>query len=221
MSMMRYEAVIFDLDGTLLDTLGDLAASTNRALTHFHFPQRSLDEVRQFVGNGVEKLIRRAVPAGTEEAQIQACLTWFKQDYMVHMRDQTAPYPEILALLQALREHGCKAGVVSNKFDGAVKELCQEHFGDLIYIAIGERPGLRKKPAPDLVNLCISELEASPDRCVYVGDSDVDIQTAANAGLPCLSVSWGFRSRPFLVEHGASMIADTPAELWHKLYIAP
>ena len=215
--MICYEAVIFDLDGTLLDTLGDLAASTNRTLTHFGFPQRSLEEVRQFVGNGVEMLIHRAVPSGTGEKQTQECLTWFKQDYMVHMRDQTAPYPGVQNLLKSLRNSGCKVGVVSNKFDGAVKELCREHFGDLLPVAIGERPGRQKKPARDLVDLCVSELNVHPDRCVYVGDSDVDILTALNAGLPCLSVSWGFRSRKFLMEHGATVIVDTPEELWEKL----
>lgn len=210
---MRYEAVIFDLDGTLLNTLDDLAASTNRALAHFDLPQRSLEEVRQFVGNGVEKLIRRAVPAGTDEALVLDCLDWFKKDYIVHMRDHTAPYPGIPELLKRLQDNGCKVGVVSNKFDGAVKELCREHFGGLLPVAIGERPGTQKKPARDLVDLCIAELGVHPDRCVYVGDSDVDIQTAANAGLPCLSVSWGFRSRDFLMAHGASVIVDTPEEL--------
>ncbi len=210
---MRYEAVIFDLDGTLLNTLDDLAASTNRALAHFDLPQRSLEEVRQFVGNGVEKLIRRAVPAGTDEALVLDCLDWFKKDYMLHMQDRTAPYPGIPELLKRLRDNGCKVGVVSNKFDGAVKELCREHFGGLLPVAIGERPGTQKKPARDLVDLCIAELGVHPDRCVYVGDSDVDIQTAANAGLPCLSVSWGFRSRDFLMAHGASVIVDTPEEL--------
>lgn len=214
---MRYEAVIFDLDGTLLNTLDDLAASTNRALAHFDLPQRSLDEVRQFVGNGVEKLIRRAVPAGTDETLTLACLDWFKQDYMVHMRDQTAPYPGILKLLKQLQDNSCKVGVVSNKFDGAVKELCREHFGDLLPVAIGERPGAQKKPARDLVDLCVAELGVHPDHCVYVGDSDVDIQTAANAGLPCLSVSWGFRSQDFLMAHGASVIIDTPEDLFRAL----
>ncbi|MGN8967423.1 HAD family hydrolase [Intestinimonas sp. HCP28S3_D6] len=214
---MRYEAVIFDLDGTLLNTLDDLAASTNRALTHFDLPQRSLDEVRQFVGNGVEKLIRRAVPAGTDETLTLDCLEWFKKDYMVHMRDQTAPYPGILKLLKQLQNNDCKVGVVSNKFDGAVKELCREHFGGLLPVAIGERPGAQKKPARDLVDLCVAELGVHPDHCVYVGDSDVDIQTAANAGLPCLSVSWGFRSRDFLMAHGASAIIDTPEDLFRAL----
>ena len=219
--MMRYEAVIFDLDGTLLDTLGDLAASTNRALDHVGLPQRSLEEVRQFVGNGVEKLIRRAVPTGTSETRILDCLDCFKKDYMLHMRDQTAPYVGILSLLRALRDNGCKVAVVSNKFDGAVKELCREHFGDLLPVAIGERPGVQKKPARDLVDLCIAELDVSPDQCVYVGDSDVDIQTAANAGLPCLSVSWGFRSRDFLLENGATVIVDTPETLFNQLYTSP
>ena len=215
--MMCYDAVIFDLDGTLLDTLGDLAASTNRALSHFGLPRRSLEEVRQFVGNGVEKLIRRAVPAGTDESLILDCLDWFKGDYLEHMEDQTAPYPGVLALLEALRDNGCKAAVVSNKFDGAVKGLCRKHFGDLLPAAIGERKKKKKKPARDLVDLCIAELGVPAERCVYVGDSDVDIQTAANAGLPCLSVSWGFRSRDFLLEHGAAEILDTPDALRQRL----
>ena len=214
---MRYDAVIFDLDGTLLDTLGDLAASTNRTLAHYGFPQRSVDEVRRFVGNGVERLIRRAVPVNTDEASLQSCLDWFKTDYMAHMRELTAPYPNILALLEALRDSGYKVGVVSNKFDGAVKELCRMYFGPLVSSAVGERPGLQKKPARDLVMLCMDELKVRPEHCVYVGDSDVDIQTAANAGLPCLSVSWGFRDRYFLLEHGADVIVDTPEELLEKI----
>ncbi len=215
--MVRYEAVIFDLDGTLLDTLPDLADSTNRALAQFGLPKRSLGEIRRFVGNGVEMLIRRAVPSGTGEEAILACLNWFKEDYMEHMQDQTAPYPGILELLKRLRENGCQAVVVSNKFDGAVKALCREHFGDLLPVAVGERPGAKKKPARDLVDLCLSELGVPAAQCVYVGDSDVDIQTAANAGLPCLSVSWGFRSREFLLSHGASTIADTPQALFALL----
>ena len=190
--MMRCDAVIFDLDGTLLNTLDDLAASTNRALDQFGLPERTLEEVRQFVGNGVERLIRRAVPAGTGEALVLDCLAWFKQDYLLHMQDQTAPYPGVTDLLKRLRDSGCKAAVVSNKFDGAVKALCREHFGDLLPVAIGERPGARKKPARDLVDLCIPLRGVPAERCVYVGDSDVDIHTAANAGLPCLSVTWAF-----------------------------
>ena len=141
--MMRCDAVIFDLDGTLLNTLDDLAASTNRALDHFCLPERSLEEVRQFVGNGVEQLIRRALPAGTDEALVLDCLAWFKQDYMQHMQDQTAPYPGVIDLLKALRDNGYKSAVVSNKFDGAVKALCREHFGDLLPVAVGVRPGSR------------------------------------------------------------------------------
>ena len=216
--MMRCDAVIFDLDGTLLNTLDDLAASTDRALDHFCLPERTLDEVRQFVGNGVEKLIRRALPAGTDEALVLDCLAWFKQDYMQHMQDQTAPYPGVIDLLKALRDNGCKSAVVSNKFDGAVKALCREHFGDLLPVAVGERPGTRKKPARDLVDLCVAELGVPAERCVYVGDSDVDIQTAANAGLPCLSVTWGFRSRDFLTAHGASLLVDTPEDLLFALH---
>ncbi len=217
MVLARYQAVIFDLDGTLLNTLEDLADSANYALTVHNFPQRSLGEIRQFVGNGVANLIRRAVPAGTTPEAIERCLTDFKAYYLTHMKKKTGPYAGILELLRALQNHNCFTAVVSNKFDGAVKELCRDYFDSLLPVALGEKQGIRKKPAPDLVLRCLEALQVPADSAVYVGDSDVDIQTAANAGLPCISVTWGFRDRPFLVEHGASVLVDTPQELLELL----
>ena len=208
-----YHTAIFDLDGTLLDTLQDLADSANYALALHHLPARTVDEVRQFVGNGVGLLIRRAVPAGTAEELERQVLRDFRAHYLLNMENKTAPYPGIPELLDALGAAGVPTAVVSNKFDGAVKGLCQNYFGDRIGAAIGESQGVARKPAPDTVFRALAELGMPREGAVYVGDSDVDIETAKNAGLPCISVSWGFRSRSFLTEHGARTIADTVEEL--------
>lgn len=211
--MLPYSAVIFDLDGTLLDTLQDLADSTNYALALHKLPARSLEEVRRFVGNGVGLLIHRAVPQGTPAALEARCLADFRAHYLLNMEHRTAPYPGIPELLDGLNAAGIKRAVVSNKFDGAVKGLCRTYFGDRVSVAIGESPGVARKPAPDTVFRALAELGADPAQAVYVGDSDVDIQTARNAGLPCLSVSWGFRTADFLREHGAQRILSSPAAL--------
>lgn len=208
-----YQTVIFDLDGTLLDTLDDLADSTNYALVHNGLPARSREEIRRFVGNGVERLLHLAVPEGTDPALEAKCLAEFRAHYLNNMNNKTAPYPGVLELLEALRKHSIPCAVVSNKFDGAVKGLCQSYFNGRIPVAIGESQGVMRKPAPDTVYLALSQLERDKTGAVYVGDSDVDLQTAQNAGLPCISVSWGFRSRKFLAEQGARCIVDAPAQL--------
>ena len=208
-----YRTAIFDLDGTLLDTLQDLADSANYALALHGLPARTVEEVRRFVGNGVGLLIRRAAPEGTPEALEEQVLRDFRAHYLLNMENKTAPYPGIPELLDALRAAGVRTAVVSNKFDGAVKGLCQNYFGDRIEAAIGESQGVARKPAPDTVLRALGELGMPREGAVYIGDSDVDIETAKNAGLPCISVSWGFRSRTFLTEHGASAIADTVEEL--------
>ena len=211
--MLHYDTVIFDLDGTLLDTLEDLKNAVNYALGEMGFPTRSLEEVRQFVGNGVAKLMERAVPAGTSPEDTARALEIFKAYYEVHKKDTTAPYPGIPELLQALRARGCKLAVVSNKFDGAVRGLVEDYFPGLMDAAAGENEagGIPKKPHPAMVRHCMEELGAK--KAVYVGDSDVDIQTAQNSGLPCISVTYGFRERAFLTAHGATVFADTPADL--------
>ena len=208
-----YRTAIFDLDGTLLDTLQDLADSANYALALHRLPARAVDEIRQFVGNGVGLLIHRAVPEGTEPEVEEQVLRDFRAHYLLNMENKTAPYPGVPELLDALGKAGVRTAVVSNKFDGAVKGLCQNYFGDRIGAAIGESQGVARKPAPDTVFRALAELGMPREGAVYVGDSDVDIETAKNAGLPCISVSWGFRSRSFLTEHGARTIADTVEEL--------
>ena len=210
---MPYQTAVFDLDGTLLDTLGDLYLATNAALERHSLPRRSRDEVRLFVGNGVEMLIRRAVPAGTDEETILAVLADFKTTYAAICEDHTRPYDGILDMLAALRERRIRVAVVSNKFDAATKKLCEKYFGDLVEVAIGERAGVRKKPAPDTVYEALKELGVTAEGAVYIGDSDVDIQTARNCGMPCISVTWGLRDEEFLMGNGAKALVDTPEKL--------
>lgn len=213
--MPRYDAVIFDLDGTLLDTLDDLMEATNYTLGQMGYPARSRKEVETFVGNGVAKLMERAVPAGTGPTDTARALDIFKPYYALHSKDKTAPYPGILEAMKALRDKGCKLAVVSNKFDAAVKALAQDYFPGLVDLAAGENDagGVPKKPDPTMVLQTIAALGSTPDRAVYVGDSDVDLQTAKNSGLPCISVTWGFRDEGFLVEHGAATLIHHPGEL--------
>ena len=210
---MRYQTAVFDLDGTLLDTLEDLYLATNAALESHSLPRRSRDEVRMFVGNGVEMLIRRAVPSCTDEETTLAVLADFKTTYAAICEDHTRPYDGIMEMLRALREKGIRVAVVSNKFDAATKQLCQKYFGDLVEVAIGERAGVRKKPAPDTVYEALKELGMTATGAVYIGDSDVDIQTARNCGMPCISVTWGLRDKDFLLQSGAEILVDTPEKL--------
>ena len=211
----KFETIIFDLDGTLLDTLGDLAASVNYALQVHHMPTHSIDDVRRFVGNGVRLLMERAVPDGAANPQFEETFATFRQHYMEHSLDTTRPYDGILEILSALRHRGYRTAVVSNKFYAATQELCRHFFADSIEVAIGEQEaeGIRKKPAPDTVNEALRQLGVSRERAVYVGDSDVDIATAKASGMPCISVLWGFRDRQFLLEHGATTFISHPQEL--------
>lgn len=205
--------IIFDLDGTLLYSLGDLHTSTNYALKACGYPQRTLEEVRQFVGNGVALLIRRAAPQGISEEAFQECFNVFKEHYAVHCLDTTRPYEGIMPLLESLKARGIKTAIVSNKLQQAVSELNDRFFKGLIHVAIGETLDVERKPAPDMVLKAMAALHADKANTIYVGDSDVDILTAKNAGLPCISVLWGFRSRPFLLEHGASTLISSPSEI--------
>lgn len=223
--MITYNVYIFDLDGTLLDTLGDLAASVNYALRMHGLPEHSIDDVRKFVGNGVRKLMERAVPDGAENPLFEEAFAAFREYYMHHSLDTTHPYEGIPETLAALRERGCRLAVVSNKMRKATEELCRHFFPDTIEVAIGEdeAAGIRKKPAPDTVFAAMEAIESignprlslgSPrEHAVYVGDSDVDIETAHNAGIPCISVLWGFRDKDFLIQHGAKTFISAPQEL--------
>ena len=210
---MEYKAYIFDLDGTLLDTLDDLAASTNFALRTHHMPEHGIDDVRRFVGNGVRKLMERAVPGGVANPLFEQALATFREHYTQHSLDTTRPYPGIIDLLQRLKASGKKVAVVSNKFDAATKALCQHFFASLVDVAIGESERVRKKPAPDTVMEALRLLEVEKEQAVYIGDSDVDIATARNSGIPCISVTWGFRDRTFLLGHGALILVENPAEI--------
>ena len=211
--MKNYDTVIFDLDGTLLNTLEDLADSVNYALALHALPCRTLAEIRCFVGNGVAKLIARAVPDGTDSTLEARCLADFQAHYLEHMQDKTAPYPGVLELLDTLRENGVKLAVASNKFEDAVKALCSVYFGDRFDVAVGASDRAAKKPAPDMVFNAIKALNADSARTVYVGDSDVDADTAHNAGLPFLAVTWGFRDEDCLRGHGATVFAGNTEEL--------
>lgn len=213
------KAVIFDLDGTLLNTLDDLADSTNYALSRFGYPTRTIDEVRQFVGNGVAKLIERAIPEGKNNPNFEKCLAIFKENYAQNMYNKTAPYNGIIEMLSNLKSKGIKIAVVSNKFDLAVKELCKKYFEGFIDFAAGENEaqGIKKKPAPDTVISVLNEFNFAPEDAVYVGDSDVDIMTAKNSQMPCISVTWGFRDEKFLLENGATILINAPSEIYNHL----
>lgn len=206
---------IFDLDGTLLDTLSDLAAAVNYALRTHGMPEHSIDDVRRFVGNGVRKLMERAIPDGAANPQFDETFATFRQYYMAHSLDTTRPYEGIPEALAALKARGCRLAVVSNKMMAATQELCQHFFSDTIEVAIGENEaeGIRKKPAPDTVFAALKALGVGKEGAVYVGDSDVDIETARNSGLPCISVLWGFRDRDFLIQHGAKTFISDPGNL--------
>lgn len=207
--------VIFDLDGTLLNTLDDLCDSTNYALKQFGYPERTLDEVRHFVGNGVKKLIERAIPDGINNPDFEECLRVFKEHYAANMYNKTAPYNGVPEMLKELRLKGIHTAVVSNKFDAAVKELCKKFFGDLVQVAIGENEeeGIRKKPAPDSVFKAMNELRVSIEEVIYAGDSETDVQTAKNAEIDCIGCTWGFRPKEILEQEGARYIIDAPQEI--------
>lgn len=210
---MKYQTVIFDMDGTILETLEDIRDSVNVTMDHMGCPRRSLEEVRNFVGNGAAKLIERSMPKSASQAEIDRALAFYKAYYDAHAQIKTGPYEGIPELLKALKERGIQIAVVSNKPDEAVKALAEHYFPGLFPVAIGQRPEFATKPAPDSVFEAMRLLGAKPETTVYVGDSDVDIDTARNAGLDCISVTWGFRSVDFLMEHGAKTLAHSTREL--------
>lgn len=217
--MKSYNIYIFDLDGTLLNTLQDLTSSVNYALREYQLPEHSIDDIRNFVGNGVRILMERAIPEGCSHPLFENILSTFRQHYLEHSLDTTKPYDGITEMLHELKTRGCRLAVVSNKMMAATKELVANFFPD-IEVAIGEHEesGIRKKPAPDTVYEALRQLNIPHSQshalsAVYVGDSEVDIQTAQNAGLPCISVLWGFRDRSFLSSHGATMFIEHPSQL--------
>ena len=212
---MKYTTLLFDLDGTLLDTLSDLHLAVFHALHAFDMPQRDRNEIRMMVGNGIKNLIDRAVPKGTPPEKTAQVLQVFRDYYSKNSRIQTAPYDGIIVALKLLSQKGFKMAVISNKVDFAVKELNRDFFAEYIHVAIGDREGKNKKPAPDSLYEAMEQLGVTKEECLYIGDSDVDIETAKNAGIPCIGCAWGFRGRDFLREHGLddAWILDTPSQL--------
>ena len=205
--------VVFDMDGTVLNTLEDLAGSMNYSLKAVGLPERTVDEFRRFVGNGAKEALRKALPEGVPTDILDEMFPIFKEHYDEHCLDKTGPYEGILDLMKELKKRGYRMAIVSNKIDSAVKELNKRFFGDLIDVAIGEQPGVNRKPAPDMVETALKELGSTKEESVYVGDSEVDYLTAKNSGLPCISVLWGFRDKEYLIEQGAYCFADAPADI--------
>ncbi len=217
MKRMRIRAVIWDLDGTLLDTLDDLAASINWALAQSGLPPRTTPEVRAFVGDGVAKLVERALPDGARDARFDAVYAAFVRHYGAHDQDHTRPYPGVTALLDALCARGVRHAIVSNKIDFAVRDLSRAYFGERIAAAVGDDPSRRRKPAPDGVLEAMRRLDARAEETVYVGDSEVDVRTARNAGVTGVAVSWGFRDEATLRAAGATRVCATPEALLEEI----
>ena len=210
---MKYDLVIFDLDGTTLATLTDLADAANRTLAGFGFPTQSNDKIRTCIGSGMANLIRQAAPEGTPEEVIQQMLTQFKADYAENINVRTAPYPGVSEMMKVLRSAGVKIAVNSNKIDSAVNALCEAHFPGLYEFALGERAEIPRKPSPAGAQMIMQKLGAVAERTLYVGDSNIDLLTAANAGIDCAWVSWGFRSREELSDLKIDHAFDTAEEL--------
>ena len=214
---MKYQLAIFDLDGTLLNTLEDLADSTNYIMRQFGYPERTLAEVRSFVGNGIWKLLERSAPKGTSSEEIDRMFELFKEHYGAHCADKTKPYDGVMELLASLKKKGVRLAVVSNKADYAVKALCEQYFPGYFDEAVGERIGIARKPAPDTVHEVLKNLQMEKAQAVYIGDSEVDVQTARNAEMDCIAVDWGFRDKEVLEEAGAETSVSTPAELFEHM----
>ena len=207
------DTIIFDLDGTLLNTLDDLMDSVNFALSSFSLKERSREEIRRFVGNGVTMLIKRSVPEGTSEEMTKRVFSVFREHYLKNMENKTAPYEGIMPLLEEAKRQGIKTGVVSNKLDEAVKGLCEKTFGGLIGFAQGAQGEDDRKPNPINVFKCVEALGSETENCVYVGDSEVDFQTAQNAQMKCINVLWGFRKKEEMLPFGADTFINKPSEL--------
>ncbi len=210
---MKYEAVIFDLDGTLTDTLGDLKNSVSYAMREFGFPERTTDEVRSFVGNGVRRLIDLSVPENTDSETAAKCLAVFKEYYKNNSLVETKPYDGIIEMLENIKDNGIKTAVVTNKMHEAAENIVNIFFGELIDLTLGQVDGMAQKPQPDGINCVLERFGVSKEKAVYIGDSEVDCITAKNAGIPCIGVTWGFRDKSVLLENGADFIAETPEDI--------
>ncbi len=209
----KYELVIFDMDGTILYTLDDICDGVNASLSKHGLPVRTKDEIRRHIGNGIRHEIESSVPEGTKESMIDAVFHDFHAWYEIHCNDRTRPYDGIVELLEDLKQAGIHCAVVSNKADYAVKALNEIYFKGLLEAGVGEKDGIARKPAPDEVDEVLRLLNMERNRAVYIGDSEVDIETAANAGMDCIGVSWGYRDRKWLQECGAEVIVNDVSQL--------
>lgn len=214
---MKYKAVLYDMDGTVLDTLADLTDAVNHSLSHFALPETTPRNVRSALGNGAARLIAACVPAGTDPALAEELLEYYKPYYAAHCNEKTAPYPGIIELMQRLKQAGVKQAVISNKPDNAVRPLADAFFPGLLEFAVGESETVRRKPCPDAVNAAVAAMGLEKAECVYIGDTEVDVLTARNAALDCIAVAWGFRDEEELEAVGAKTIVHTADELYAAL----
>ena len=218
--MKNIDTIIFDLDGTLLNSLEDLHACFNHAIEHFGYPSRSIEEIKSFVGNGIKKAIERALPHEVSSEELDKITDYFREYYKDHILELTKPYDGVIDLLINLKSKGYKTAIVSNKYDDAVKKLSENYFGNLIDIAVGEGYGVRRKPEIDGILKAIEILDSKLENCIFVGDSDVDIMTSSNAEIPCISVLWGYKDKEFLISKGAKHIAETTKDIEKILYLS-
>lgn len=214
---MAIKTVIFDLDGTLLYSLEDLKDSVNFVMKKHGFREYTIDEVREAIGNGVRLLMERILPKDIDKNLFEECLSEFKENYSKNMYNKTKPYDGVLDMLKALREEGYKIAVLSNKFDSAVKELSSKYFGELVDLAVGQKEGVKEKPSPLGIQEIAKELDTDVETCIMVGDSEVDIQTANNAGIDCISVTWGYKNIDFLYDNGATKLVYAPEDILELL----
>lgn len=215
--MKKYDTVIFDMDGTLLNTIEDIADGVNYILKKYDYPERTFDEIRSFVGNGSARLMEQSLPRGYSNPDFEKCLNEYKQYYLENNNNKTSPYEGIMELLEELTLKNYKIAIVSNKNDDNIKDLNNIYFGEYIKTAIGESNDIKRKPAADMLYYAIEQLKSNIENSVYIGDSEVDIYTAKNANIPCVSVCWGFRDKEFLKKQGAEYLIDEPHELFEFL----
>lgn len=211
--MKRYDTVIFDMDGTLLNTLEDLTDSVNYMLDKYSYPTKTIEQIKSYVGNGIKLLVERAIPDGAKNPQFDEAFECFRSHYALHSEDKTKAYDGVVELIAKFKKNGYKMAIVSNKFDEGLKALANKFFPD-VDVAIGESAGVNKKPAPDMVYAAMEQLGSCKEKSVYIGDSDVDFMTAKNSGIDCVSVLWGFRDREFLSSLGATVFAETPEQVF-------
>ena len=210
---MKYDAIMFDMDGTVVDSLQDICDAVNHAMRHYALPEFAPEQIKRFLGYGAWQLLRRTLPADATDAFVDEVLAYYKPYYAEHTGDKTRPYDGIIPLMERLGSEGLRLAIISNKPDAAVQPLVKSYFADVVRLAVGEREGVRRKPWPDMLEAAARELGVPMERCLYVGDSEVDIETAKNAGIDCAAVSWGFRSTEELKRAGATLIVDSPEEL--------